>query len=142
MSNTIEGFESLTSQQAFDLSASHILKTKQKSVRLDQSPNGGTPIQSCVYSGIGCAASVFLKDDETRAKCDNRAGKAGGSSWYALCGSGLVDPANAVLISLLQQAHDCVENDDDFLDCWKENMRNIANVNKLDASILDQYNGR
>jgi hypothetical protein len=140
MYNTIEGFESLTRQQVFDLSTSHILKTKQKSVSVTKVPGSDEPAENCVYGGIGCAASVFLKDDATRIKCDEMAVRAGGSSWYVLAQNRLVATTNYSTISALQQAHDSIRNDADFFENWKKRMVKFAKDHSLDASILDQAN--
>lgn len=140
MSNylTIDGLESMTQQQIFDLSAKHIMATQQKSV----SDNG-----LCVYSGIGCAASVFLKDDEARQYCDalNPDAAEGKpsceSGWESLVRLKLAPLEHAGLITSLQITHDSAKTGEEFLDSWKKKMLEIAKRHHLDNSILDQANG-
>ena len=134
---TIDGFESMTPQQIFDLSAKHMLTTKKKSV----SDNG-----LCVYSGIGCAASVFLKDDEARRYCDAlnpdaAEGKPSSESgWESLVNLGLAPKEHLQLLMALQITHDGLDGseDDVFFSTWLKSIRNIARSSELDASILDQ----
>lgn len=88
---TIDGFESLTAQEVFDIAAGHLLK------QMKRSENG----EGCRYrgkSGLMCAAGPFLKDECTE-KCE-------GNSWFGLTDDGLVPNANSVLISELQMVHD------------------------------------
>ncbi len=125
MSNylTIDGLESMTEQQNFGLSAKHIMTTQQKSV----SDNG-----LCVYSGIGCAASVFIKP-EFREEADS----TGSGSWNALTGYGVAPLHNLNLICLLQNAHDDAPSGERFIPGWNSNMRDIADTYNLDVSKLE-----
>ena len=104
---TIPGFEQLTAQQVFDMSASHLLKQMEQSLLpgwLENSPNG-----RCLYRGdhgLKCAAGVFLTDGGAK-KCDEYDDDEGsGSGWVALTIAGLVPNTNVDLILRLQLIHD------------------------------------
>jgi hypothetical protein len=141
MSNTIEGFESLTKQQIFDLSAKHILNTKLKSEGMLDMVSADTTIKQfsvCLYGGSGCGASVFLTDD-AKAKFDLISGNSdtAGGSWGQLVCNGDVPSHEEYLITDLQIAHDRSKAGEHFVEDWKEKMVCVANNHKLDTSILD-----
>lgn len=88
---TIDGFESLTEQEVFDIAAGHLLK------QMERSEIG----RGCCYrgeNGLMCAAGPFLKDEHA-AKCER-------SSWRGLTDGGTVPDTNSVLIGELQMIHD------------------------------------
>lgn len=100
---TIPGFEALTLQQMFDISLAHIRSTRTKSIK-----PGSTSV--CVYSGSGCAASVFLRP-ERRDEFD--AMYAGHSvSWLTLAGTGHVPEHESYFVRELQNCHDRTPNKD------------------------------
>lgn len=94
--NVIPGFEQLTPQEVFDISASHLLKQGKRSVK------PGT--NQCMYrgpDGMKCAAGVFLTDNFAIN------GHAEGCSWHALTISANgVPKTNEGLITQLQLVHD------------------------------------
>ena len=119
---TIPGFDRLTKQQMFNMAAKHLLSTRAKSFY-----NG-----SCTYSGLGCAASVFLKE-ETREKLDFE------GSWSDLVHAKFASKHNETFVNVLQVAHDgAAWLDDGFLEDWKERMKTVAQNYNLDASILEE----
>lgn len=88
---TIDGFESLTAQEVFDISAGHLLK------QMKRSESG----EGCMYRGPDgrmCAAGPFLKDENV-AKCEGR-------SWFGLMKDKRVPDTNLKLIGELQMVHD------------------------------------
>jgi hypothetical protein len=85
---TIPGFESLSPQRIFDMAAEHVLKNGKPAMNDNAS--------SCTYRGIGCAASVFLKDPQS----------APVASWGTLCDEGLAPQHQEHLICEIQLAHD------------------------------------
>lgn len=91
--NVIPGFEQLTPQQVFDISAAHLLKQGKRSM----APNGN----DCAYRGVGglqCAAGPFVTDDFARGNNI--------ISWQRLAEEGAVPKTNLGLICMLQYAHD------------------------------------
>lgn len=146
MSNTIEGFETLSPQQIFDMSAKHILATKQKSVKFQseksvkfQSEKLGTV---CVYGGSGCGASIFLTES-AREEFDRFSGDPDmldGGAWSRLVIKKLVPDTNADLIIALQCAHDNSPEDDGFMDSWVTSMQKVAKKFDLELSVLEQAN--
>lgn len=91
---TIDGFEELTAQQVFDMSLAHVRKTRQPSLHKETG--------HCAYSGIGCAASVFLKEKHRK-----EADELGDASWYALTNFAKVVPeTHTNLVQELQHCHD------------------------------------
>lgn len=97
---TIEGFEQLSKQQLFDMSLAHLRTTRIKSV----SRTGGS---YCSYSGAGCAAAPFIREDQ-RKLADNPDGKIipPGLSWSGLVDRGLVPPHESSFVYELQACHD------------------------------------
>jgi len=139
MSNTIEGFESLTPQQVFDMSVKHILTTKKKSVAKNPTGKGNV----CVYGGSGCGAAVFLTEDAKRA-FDKRSSDEtvlGGGAWNRLLVHKLVPETHGDLISALQYAHDNSPEDDSFMKAWAGTMTQIAFNFNLDDSAINNPEG-
>lgn len=94
---TIEGFESLTKQQLFDISLSHIRTTRE------QSMNGTV---TCTYQGKGCAAAPFIRPDQ-RAAADRGCGVRTSSPWEVLAmDDGLVPQHEWKFVQQLQSCHD------------------------------------
>lgn len=90
---TIDGFEKLSAQEVFNISAKHLLKQGKKS----ESARDG----NCKYRGPEgrmCAAGPFLKDEHTYA-CENK-------TWGTLVAIRRVPPNNDRLICKLQHVHD------------------------------------
>jgi len=125
--NVIPGFESLTPQQCFDMSAKHVLKNGKACV----SEQG-----NCVYSGIGCAAALFLTP-EARSRADEMANECG-SDWLTLAGDSFVPKKNATLIRKIQTCHDLNKLEVPFVDFFRRDMRELAKKEGLDDSVLDQ----
>ena len=124
---TIDGFENLTKQQMFDMAAKHILTTKKKSV----SEHG-----TCLYSGSGCAASVFIKP-EFRKTADDFDYDSG-TGWATLAGEGLAPDHLTRFVVDLQVAHDGPNDGPNFLYEYVSRMSVIAEQNGLDSSILEK----
>ena len=111
MSYVIEGFESLSKQQMFDMALAHIRSTRIKSVN---SLGSGT------YSGSGCAASVFLTERGKQELSD---------CWMTHVSMGDVPDHEASFVQALQTAHDmCASGypDDAFMECYENAMRATA----------------
>ena len=136
---TIPGFEKLTKQEMFDISARHILATGKPSV------NEGSTL--CVYAGSGCAAAPFIREEE-RKKADEPKVYFGTkypySGWGDLASNNLVPRHHQDLVADFQVCHDTyaskVVTDDDlaiWLSNWKVAMRRVAKIHDLDPSILD-----
>lgn len=119
---TIKGFESLSRQQLFDMALSHIRKTGKKSVTGDS--------DRCIYSGSGCAASVFIKP-ELRSMADDQEMV----SWPALAESGLVPSDNEIFVSELQLCHDGARSEPHlFMKDFEDKMRTLADIYDLHYS--------
>lgn len=104
---TIDGFESLTAQQVFDMSKKHLLEQNKKSTHVD-----GT----CMYrakKGLMCAAGIFLKDERAE-ECEM-------NDWNYLVYYGFVPDNNCELIYGLQYVHDgCTVEE------WPEELEQLA----------------
>jgi hypothetical protein len=120
--HTIDGFDQLSRQQIFDMAVEHIQKTRTKSTKDDSA--------ACLYAGIGCAASVFLKP-ESRAMMD-RSG-----DWKSLVSRKGVPDHEAHLIAQLQDAHDSADACN-FMTHWSINMHRVADNNNLDTAKLEK----
>lgn len=128
MKCTIKGFEKLTKQQMFDMTAAHILSTGIKS----ENANG------CQYAGSGCAASVFIKP-ELREACD-AVGYWGDLVSLNRAKMMMTAPAHEKnFVSQLQTAHDTA-SPENFLADWKAKMLTLACTHELDASIFGNQN--
>ena len=104
---TIDGFEKLTAQQVFDISAKHLLTQMEKSEGTDK---------VCRYRGTEgrmCAAGPFLKDESVH-DCE-------GGIWVHLIEYKLVPSSNSELIQHLQWVHDC-----NGADSWKTLLKSTA----------------
>lgn len=116
---TIEGFESLTNQQMFDMAVAHIAGTRQQSYK------DGT----CCYSGTGCNAAPFIKP-EKRLAADSHGG------WSMLVSHGLVSNHAEEFIEDLQDAHDRALRGN-FMPEWKERMQSLAWRYDLDQTSIN-----
>ena len=139
MFHTIDGFETLTAQQIFDMSAKHILSTGKPSMVNN----------TCVYSGSGCGASIFLKE-ESRPVMDNIMNDDNNSSgWVTLTAHQHVSPHQSGLVMDLQNAHDnaaqyvsprqsglVMDLDEAFMTHWKRRMFSIANQYGLNTDVF------
>lgn len=128
---TIDGFEKLTKQQAFDMAANHLLTTGVKSIQhIDTVSVYANDM--CSYAGSGCAASVFIKPDK-RALADNT------GDWQSLEDKNRVPHAIGLndFIYDLQAAHDDQSAGAGFMDSWEREMRSIADAAGLSTAVLD-----
>lgn len=116
MSNVIEGFESLSKQEIFNMAAAHVLKNGKRS-----SYNG-----ACSYQGIGCAAAPFLTDSAR--------GKLVGS-WSSLFELELIPGHECAFIQRIQECHDYCD-DLHFVAAFKAGMQGVAEDHNLDPSVL------
>jgi len=116
---TIPGFENMTAQQVFDMSASHLLKQMGRS----QSDS-----EACLYrgpNGLKCAAGVFLTDEGAEAadnSCEN--------TWGGVVARRIAPPENESLIESLQNIHDYRR-----IDTWREQLKLLAECEGLDDSV-------
>ena len=130
---TIDGFESLTKQQMFDISAKHILAAGKCSVN-DQ----GT----CSYAGSGCAAAPFIREDQ-REIADGLDTSGWGAGWQWLSNNGHVPKREDDFVVRLQLCHDdnaaTVSNKEDFnfMELWEDSMRILAAEHGLSTAVLD-----
>lgn len=133
---TIPGFDELTKQQMFDMSAKHIGSTGVQSRDSDG---------NCVYGGNGCAAAPFLTEegkaigDERTIKAQNSMAESGGG-WWALTKEQLVSKHNSDFICRLQDAHDTTPafaDNDEFHKNYDSIMRNLAREHNLNTEALD-----
>lgn len=104
---TIPGFEDLTPQQIVDMAEEHVRRTGRKSVNESR---------ICLYGGIGCAASVFIRS-ECREDVEWR-------NWPQLVIRGLVPSCNEHIVSACQAAHDIADSDN-FLPEFTERMTRV-----------------
>lgn len=114
---TIPGFEDMTEQQVFDISAAHLLR------QMVRSANG-----VCLYrSGkLACAAGVFLTDEGAKA-ADNLEDP----DWYAVVEAGWAPPTNERLVLQLQGVHDYDDPSE-----WHEALRLLAKEHNLNDAVL------
>lgn len=124
----IPGFCSLTKQEAFDISARHLMSTKKPAIN-----DTGT----CIYGGTGCGAAPFLKE-ECREKARG--------SWSSVVNESHLQK----FICALQAAHDnaaAQENqranydktkfkNEAWFQSWRQLMFMIANAADLDTHTL------
>jgi hypothetical protein len=124
---TIAGFESLSPQRIFDMAAEHVLKNGKPAINDNAT--------SCTYRGIGCAASVFLKDPQSAPM----------ASWGTLCDEGLAPQHQERLICEIQLAHDnAAQSYDDsrrimnpnFVRDFIAKMKLVAKNFKLNPGVL------
>ena len=134
---TIEGFDNLSPQEAFDMSAKHILSN---------GPSFNSKLNACRYGGSGCAAAVFIRE-EFRDIADRKAGQ-----WLSVAATRLASITNIDLIMSLQNAHDDsveaaldmdangihkVVNLNNFFTRWVHTMREVAAKYNLNTEVLD-----
>ena len=129
---TIDGFESLTKQQMFDISAKHILAAGKCSAN-DQ----GT----CSYAGSGCAAAPFIREDQ-REIADGLDISGWGTGWKSLSDNGHVPKHEDDFVVRLQLCHDDAitvssEEDFNFMELWEDSMRILAAEHGLSTAVLD-----
>lgn len=123
----IEGFESLTPQQCFDMAAKHVLSTGK------QCRNSSTSTQiggDCSYQGIGCAASVFLTEEGKQELV---------GSWACIVMECGLPEENAMLIYNIQQCHDywADGHGELFLEFFERTMREVAMKYNLSVAVFD-----
>lgn len=122
---TIEGFEALTQQQLFDMSAKHII---------EQGKPGQSSSGTCSYKA-GCAASIFIKHDE-RSYADDS------GSWEDLEIHGDVPETHSDFVERLQICHDraAIETFKDggegFIADWSARMQILAKQYNLNTDAL------
>lgn len=113
---TIEGFEKLSRQELFDMSLAHVRKTGQKS----KFPDGS----GCAYTGVGCAAACFLRE-ECKGQADVAGGHNNGTPWGQLLQHGKVPRHEKNLVADLQWCHDQSRNDSFMFD-YEQSMSTLA----------------
>lgn len=116
----IDGFETLTKQQMFDMSLAHVRSTRKKST---------SPAGLCVYGGIGCAASVFFADEESKKKADNW-----GKNWSSIVYQNKLPEHEAEFIDELQMCHDQARHFEFFMADYESQMERVANRHSLKYS--------
>lgn len=124
----------MTRQEAFDLSAAHLLKTREPSGT--RSPRTG--MFACTYSGSGCALAPFATPEE-RLKWDEE------GAIDDLPRDWLPDfiAEDIYFYADLQAAHDNpATRGAPWFPTWLENMREIAAIYNLDPAILETANDR
>ena len=122
----ISNFDQLTKQDIFDMALAHVRKTGKQSMHEGR----------CCYTGIGCAASVFI-DPESLAKMSK---KNNGRRWRHLVTINDLSSHEQDFISCLQTCHDRyipahelsdAENDVLFMRQYEEHMRALADKHDL-----------
>lgn len=131
MFKVIDGFETLTMQQAFDMAAAHIGKTGKKSMRYGDSST--CPVPMCCYSDSGCNASVFIKP-EFHGELDFLEDPG----WEHLVYNGHVPNHLSSFIPQLQNAHDDTFDGERFRDSYLRNMRQLAEDYGLYTDGIDE----
>ena len=128
---TIDGFESLTKQQMFDISAKHILSTGKCSLN-----SAGT----CSYAGSGCAAAPFIKP-EYRKEADTYNTNDAGTSWGDLVKGGYAPEHEQKFVTELQLSHDSHASAyaPQFLDNYRYDMKYLGKEHGLDISVLGPF---
>lgn len=124
---TIPGFENLSRQEIFNISVRHVLANGKKSMN----------DQQCVYSGIGCAAAPFIREEERQASDGRCSSMVGGSNWANLRSGGYVPDHHVEFIQNLQQCHDNSSDDDNFIDDFKDRARAFALHYELKTDVLN-----
>lgn len=123
----ISNFDQLTKQDIFDMALAHVRKNGKQSMH-----NG-----VCCYTGIGCAASVFI-DPESLAKLSR---DDNSRRWNILVKNNGLSTHENSLVSQLQWCHDMyvpahdlsdAENDELFMRQYEQHMRALAD--KLDLT--------
>jgi hypothetical protein len=132
---SIDGFDSLSKQEIFDKSVSHVLKNGQPSMNDDS-----IDIQ-CQFGGIGCGTAPFLKPS-CRRFADNYSSKEGWSvsaSWDSLATDGKVSDHFVGLVTKLQQAHDEASKSSDFLDAYRYEAEQVARIFSLSTAVITAH---
>lgn len=122
----ISNFDQLTKQDMFDMALAHVRKNGKQSMR------DGV----CCYTGIGCAASVFIdpKSLATLSTDDN------GLRWRILVTNNGLSMHEQAFVSRLQSCHDSyaasyqlsdADNDTMFMHHYEAHMRALAESNGL-----------
>lgn len=129
---TIPGFSKFSKQKIFDTVVDHISQTRVASTKI--SPLTDKPM--CSYSGSGCNAAPFIREDK-RAEADEV------GEWYVLVSEGLAPIKNQGFMARLQSVHDDAAMDDhedgdnlSFMQLWHAEMVNVALEHNLDATKL------
>lgn len=128
---TLDGFETMSEQQIFDVAVKHIAETRVPSLR-----KGLGAANVCSYMGTGCNAAPLIKP-EMRELAENC------GSWQDVVGHELAPLKHERFMMALQDAHDRaarvldLENPN-FLAHWKKNMRKLANKNGLCTEELEK----
>lgn len=117
---TIPGFQDMSAQEVFDMSARHLLKQMQRS----------ESSSTCLYrsGNLACAAGVFLTDAGAEA-ADSLSGPQG-SPWDMVVQNELAPVTNVQLICELQSVHDY--NDPI---AWKEKLMDVAKDFNLNDAV-------
>ena len=118
---TIPGFEKLSKQELFDMSAAHICSTRQKSYG---------SVVGCSYAGSGCAAAPFIRPEHRQ-----RADKYG--TWARQVDLLLAPDHETSFVLALQCCHDFA-TERGFFDDWKRNMCSLAERHGLSTAKLDE----
>jgi hypothetical protein len=120
---TIEGFESMSKQQLFDMALAHVRSTRTKSVR------SGT--RTCVYGGVGCAASQFIRPEEREGADEIH--NHGGCAWRWLVNNCYVPEHEWDFVEMLQECHDRCGSDsgEAFVDEFESDMAVLARTYNL-----------
>lgn len=127
----ISNFDQLTKQDMFDMALAHVRKNGKQSMR------DGV----CCYTGIGCAASVFIDPESlaTLSTDDN------GRRWRVLVMNNGLSMHEQAFVSSLQDCHDrCyipthvlsdAENDVLFMRQYELHMRALADKHDLTYTL-------
>lgn len=126
----ISNFDQLTKQDMFDMALAHVRKNGKQSMHDGK----------CCYTGIGCAASVFI-DPESLAKLSQ---KNNGQRWKNLVMNNGLSMHERAFVSSLQGCHDRyipahelsdAENDVLFMRQYEEHMRALADKHDLTYTL-------
>jgi hypothetical protein len=128
------GARSMTLQKIFDTVAQALMAQGRPSV-ID-----GNGRINCVYAaadGARCAVGHLMNEDEL-----NTYGNFDGDIFALLnrCNSWGMRPLfreYAAFLRELQHPHDTPSGGDDWLDCWKQLMRDVARIHSLSDAVLD-----
>ncbi len=126
----ISNFDQLTKQDMFDMALAHVRKNGKQSMR------DGV----CCYTGIGCAASVFI-DPESLATLSQ---KNNGLRWKNLVMNNVLSMHEYAFVNSLQGCHDRyipshdlsdAENDELFMRQYEQHMRALADKHDLTYTL-------
>lgn len=132
----------LTAQDIFDAAARHIIKQGRASVR--RTSGGGS---SCLYRGpwgTACAVGGLLTDAQGRGLDKDRDGGSSVGNIISLLPERLREHEG--ILCSLQMAHDSAASTDEgrlrtseeFMQIWRDQMRNVAVLHRLSAAVLDE----